>query len=142
MPVTCDSQTALTPLALRPYQQQALDAIAAAELRGVRRQLLALPTGAGKTVIFASLIAQMPQRTLILVHRDELVRQTLDKLRMVQVAGSIGVVKAQADDHAGDVVVASVQTLSRPQRLARVAATFRLIVVDEAHHALLTSSPP
>ena len=130
------TQAPPVPLALRPYQQQALDAIAAAELRGVRRQLLAMPTGSGKTVIFAHLIAQTRQRTLILVHRDELVRQTLDKLHMVQVAGSIGVVKAQADAHAGDVVVASVQTLSRPQRLARVAATFKLIVVDEAHHAL------
>ena len=96
---------------MRPYQHQALDAIAAAELRGIRRQLLALPTGAGKTVIFAHLIAQAPQRTLILVHRDELIRQTLDKLTMVQVAGHIGIVKAQADDHAGDVVVASIQTL-------------------------------
>lgn len=133
--ISC-TQTPPVSLALRPYQHLALDAIAAAELRGVRRQLLALPTGAGKTVIFASLIAQLQQRTLILVHRDELIRQTLDKLHMVQVAGSIGVVKAQADDHAGDVVVASIQTLARPQRLARVAPTFGLIVVDEAHHAL------
>jgi superfamily II DNA or RNA helicase len=124
------------PLVLRPYQHQALDAIQAATLRGVRRQVVALPTGAGKTVIFAHLIAQMQQRTLIIVHRDELIRQTLDKLQMVQVAGQIGVVKAQADAHNGDVVVASVQTLSRPQRLARVAPTFRLIIVDEAHHAL------
>ena len=87
-------------LTLRPYQHQALDAIQAATLRGVRRQVVALPTGSGKTVIFAHLIAQMQQRTLILVHRDELIRQTLDKLQMVQVAGQIGIVKAQADARA------------------------------------------
>jgi superfamily II DNA or RNA helicase len=38
-----------TPLTLRPYQQDALTAIEAAALRGVRRQVVSLPTGAGKT---------------------------------------------------------------------------------------------
>lgn len=41
---------------LRPYQQEALDAILQAKRRGVRRQLVVLPTGAGKTVLFAALI--------------------------------------------------------------------------------------
>ena len=79
----------MTPLAtasqieLRPYQQEALTAIEAAALRGVRRQVVSLPTGSGKTVIFAHLIVEQQTRTLILVHRDELIRQTLDKLAMV-----------------------------------------------------------
>jgi hypothetical protein len=68
---------------LRPYQCEALTAIEAAALRGVRRQIISLPTGAGKTVIFCHLLVEQQTRTLILVHRDELVRQTLDKLTMV-----------------------------------------------------------
>jgi ATP-dependent helicase IRC3 len=127
---------------LRPYQQDALDAIEAAALRGVRRQVVSLPTGAGKTIIFCSLIAARQQRTLILVHRDELVRQTLDKLTMVAqgTALDIGIVKAEQDHHAADVVVASVQTLQRESRLQRLTQPFGLVVVDEAHHALLENS--
>ena len=130
------------PLALRPYQQDALTAIEAAALRGVRRQVVSLPTGAGKTVIFAHLSSSGQARTLILVHRDELVRQTLDKLAMVAqgTALDIGVIKAERDEHAGDVVVASVQTLQREARLQRLAQTFGLVVVDECHHALPENS--
>src|SRR5215216_5778545 len=58
---------------LRPYQRDALTAIEAAALRGVTRQVVSLPTGAGKTVIFAHLIRERQTRTLILVHRDELI---------------------------------------------------------------------
>src|SRR5215510_5243701 len=129
---------AAPPIELRPYQRDALTAIEAATLRGVRRQVVSLPTGSGKTVIFAHLCLVQQQRTLILVHRDELIRQTLDKLAMVPQGTSldIGVIKAEHDEHAGDIVVASVQTLQRETRLQRLAQSFGLIVVDECHHAL------
>ena len=140
----------MTPLApttdpqieLRPYQQDALTAIEAAALRGIRRQVISLPTGAGKTVIFCHLLVEQQTRTLILVHRDELIRQTLDKLKMVAqgTALDIGIVKAELDQHGADVVVASVQTLQRDARLNRLAETFGLIVVDECHHALPENS--
>src|SRR5262249_49770918 len=66
---------------LRPYQIEALQAIAAAEARGVKRPLIALPTGTGKTVIFADLISQREGRSLVLAHRDELIEQAVAKLR-------------------------------------------------------------
>ena len=127
---------------LRPYQWDALTAIEAAALRGVRRQVVSLPTGAGKTVIFTHLLVERQTRTLILVHRDELIHQTLEKLAMVAqgTALDIGVIKAERDEHAGDVVVASVQTLQREARLQRLAQTFGLVVVDECHHALPANS--
>ena len=97
----------LTGFALRPYQQEALTAIEAAWLRGVRRQIVSLPTGSGKTVIFSHLITERRGRALVLVHRDELIHQTLDKLSMIArgAALDIGVVKAERDEHGGDVVV-------------------------------------
>src|SRR5262249_51537518 len=106
-----------TSFALRDYQNEALTAVAEAERRGIRRPLIALPTGTGKTVVFASLIAQRPGRSLILVHRDELVWQAHAKLKEISPALSVGVVKAAQDEHDTPCVIASVQTLARESRL-------------------------
>jgi superfamily II DNA or RNA helicase len=67
-------------ISLRPYQQEALAAIADAESRGIRRQLVSLPTGTGKTVIFAHLLQQRSERALVLAHRDELIEQAASKI--------------------------------------------------------------
>lgn len=120
-------------LALRRYQQDALTAIEAAAARGVRRALLVLATGLGKTIVFAELIGRRPGRGLVLVHRDELVRQAVDKLALVAPLG-VGVVKAERDEVDAGVVVASVQTLARETRLRRLRPDFTTVVVDEAHH--------
>lgn len=120
---------------LRHYQRDALTACDDAERRGVRRQLVVLPTGAGKTITFAHGIAQRGGRALVLAHRDELITQAADKIGQVAPGLGIGVVKAEADDYDAQVVVASVQTLCRPERLDRIGRDFTTIVVDEAHHA-------
>jgi superfamily II DNA or RNA helicase len=147
-------------IALRPYQHEALAAIDYAvnhPKHWMSRPLVVLPTGTGKTVIFAHLIASQPRdgdwglRALILVHRDELVRQTCEKLEMVDASLSVGVVKAERNEMEAEVIVASVQTLGRPDRLEQLAkyrpdwhgdywdepeeASFQVVIVDEAHHA-------
>lgn len=125
---------------LRPYQEQALDAVDAAERQGTRRQVLVLPTGAGKTIIFASLIKNRRTRALVLAHRDELIQQAVDKIRGVIPNATVGVVQAGKDDHWAPIVVASVQTLARAKRLEAVAARpFGLVIVDEAHHSAAKS---
>ncbi|HKW92682.1 MAG TPA: DEAD/DEAH box helicase [Methylomirabilota bacterium] len=129
--------TATPPLALRAYQIEALEAVEQAEARGIRRQVLALPTGCGKTVIFAELIRRRSGRALVLVHRDELLQQASEKLTVVGLPA--GVVKAERDEVGEQVVVASVQTLSRAARLDRLPLGFRTVVVDECHHAAADS---
>lgn len=121
---------------LRPYQTEVLTAISEARDAGHSRQLIVLPTGTGKTVIFARLMADTPGRRLCLVHRDELVRQTVRQLRDAGL-DSVGVIKAADNDVTSDVIVASVQTLCRDKRLAAYVRHGKadLIVVDEAHHA-------
>ena len=57
---------------LRPYQQDAIAAVISARKRGVRRMVVALPTGAGKTVIFSRLAAMARRKVLVLAHRAEL----------------------------------------------------------------------
>jgi len=125
-------------IALRDYQHEALAAIMAAAHRGIRRQLVVLPTGTGKTVCFVELIRQRGGRALVLVHRDELLRQTVEKLALVGLT-NVGIVKAEQDQHAHQVVVASVQTLSRETRLARLIPNFTTLIPDEAHHSVAES---
>ena len=122
----------LTP---RPYQYEAVAALLAATARGVQRPLLVLPTGTGKTIVFALLVQRRRGRSLILAHRDELIQQAVDKLRLVDPTLALGVVQATRDEHTAPTVVASVQTLSRRTRLARLVPDFQTIVIDEAHHA-------
>jgi superfamily II DNA or RNA helicase len=122
----------LTP---RPYQHEAVAALLAAAARGVQRPLLVLPTGTGKTIIFALLVQRRGGRALILAHRDELIQQAVDKLSLVDPTMLLGVVQAERDELTAPTVVASVQTLSRRPRLARLVPDFRTIVIDEAHHA-------
>lgn len=128
-------------LALRDYQTEALERIAAAETRGVRRQLLVAATGLGKTVVFCALAERRGGRTLILAHRDELIEQAAAKVVEVWPEARPGIVKAGRNEVDAHVVVASVQTLARAKRLdqlvdaCRLFGTFDLVVVDEAHHA-------
>jgi len=125
-------------LRLRDYQQEAVNAVLSEYRNGVTRQLVVIPTGGGKTVVFAYIAKLLGYPTLVLAHRDELVRQAADKFGMVWPEASVGIVKAQENDHQGrDVVVASVQTLSREERLSRFSSErFGFLVVDEAHHAV------
>jgi superfamily II DNA or RNA helicase len=129
------ARTAAPALPLRPYQEEALTAIDKAELRGISRPLVALPTGTGKTILFGHLLNGREGRGLVLAHRDELIGQAVGKLRQIAPGLEVGIVKAERDETSADVVVASIQTLARPSRLARLEADFRTIVVDECHHA-------
>lgn len=125
---------------LRDYQEQALAAVTAAESNGTRRQMLVMPTGSGKTVVFAALIRERKTRALVLAHRDELIEQAVDKIRSVIPGATIGVVKAERNDHWAPIVVASVQTLARPKRLAPMTARpFGVVICDEAHHGAAKS---
>lgn len=127
---------------LRSYQVEALKRIRDAYRQGQRRVLVSLPTGTGKTVIFAHFptALRMKKRLLILAHRHELLQQAKEKLLAIDPNLTVGIEQAgeRASDHAG-VVLGSVATLGRrnSRRLARLRPEeFSIIVVDEAHHAV------
>jgi ATP-dependent helicase IRC3 len=125
---------------LRPYQQEALDAINTFSDKGINRQLVVLPTGAGKTVIFSHLPQTKKDSLpmLVLAHRAELLHQAKEKISWSNPELDIQI--EQADNVAGycDVVVASVPTLGRAEseRILKYPKDyFKCIVIDEAHHA-------
>jgi ATP-dependent helicase IRC3 len=93
--------TTRNTIALRPYQEEAIEAVEEANEVAVEegndppRLLVALPTGTGKTVIFGHLLARRAGRSLVLAHRDELIQQAVDKLLMVNPDFEVGIVKAE-----------------------------------------------
>jgi DNA repair protein RadD len=122
---------------LRPYQVDSVAGTREAYLSGVSRVCLVAPTGSGKTVMFAHVIANAAQRgrrTLIIVHRVELVEQVADALELAGV--DYGVVAPGHSETNNPVQIASVATLAQPRRLERWRDRFGLVVVDEAHHAV------
>jgi superfamily II DNA or RNA helicase len=143
---------------LRPYQAEAKAAVKQRAREGIRRPVVVLPTGTGKTVLFASLAEEARAAghdVLIIAHRDELLQQAADKLINVapHLADEIGFCAGNRQEWDKHVVIASVQTLSRERRLRRILLgrgypfpddppglaveghrPFRLIIVDEAHH--------
>lgn len=136
----------MTAIALRPYQSEAIRAVADAYRDGTRRPLISLPTGTGKTIVLAHITAgavAKGRRVLILAHRDELLTQAADKLCRVapDLAMSVGRVKGGENDVYSQVVVASVQTLARQRRLDAYleAGGADVVIVDEAHHAAADS---
>jgi ATP-dependent helicase IRC3 len=132
-------------VSLRDYQSQALESVKTAYKNGKRRVLVSLPTGTGKTVVFAHFpsVLRMKKRLMVLAHREELLQQAAEKFRSINFDLKIGIERAEervADD--AQVVIASVATLARSDggRLSRFNPDdFSIIVVDEAHHAVAES---
>ncbi|MCC6649276.1 MAG: DEAD/DEAH box helicase [Polyangiaceae bacterium] len=124
------------PVRLRPYQARAIETLRAHVERGVRRVLLVAPTGAGKTVVAASIMeaaAARGEHVLFLAHRRELIQQTYRKLLELGVCeDDVGVIMASDRRRrpAALVQVASVDTLR-----ARAKPRADLVFVDEAHRA-------
>lgn len=126
---------------LRPYQQEAREAVHSEWEKGNSKTLLVLPTGCGKTIVFAKITedcVRSGKRILILAHRGELLEQAADKIR--KSTGLVCSVEKAEQSCLGSwnrVTVGSVQTLMREKRLEQFASTyFDTIIVDEAHHCI------
>lgn len=129
---------------LRPYQREAQEAVFSQWNDGNSKTLLVLPTGCGKTVVFAKIAEEcvkQGKRVLILAHRGELLEQAADKIQKVTGLGS-AVEKAERSCKGTwyRIVVGSVQTLMREKRLADFKENFfNTIIIDEAHHVISDS---
>lgn len=128
-------------MTLRPYQQEARDAVWHEWESGHARTLLVMVTGGGKTIVFARIIADCVmkgERVLVLAHRGELLEQAADKLeKSTGLKCSVEKADQTCLNSWYRVVVGSVQSLQQPKRLDKFSPNyFNTIIVDEAHHCL------
>ncbi|MFD1674847.1 DEAD/DEAH box helicase [Alicyclobacillus fodiniaquatilis] len=122
-------------LQLRPYQQEAINSFFR-DLPNQRRQLIVLPTGGGKTIVFGTLAKRFNQLfgsqkpILIMAHRDELLQQAEEKLRLVWPDVKVGRVHGRRNETDTDVIIASTQTLVAGRYIPQPS----LVIYDECHH--------
>ena len=136
------------PLKLRSYQEECIQAVLQHVEAGHHRMGISLATGSGKTVIFTQLISRLDHpaselatQTLILAHRKELVQQAAAHCRRTYPDATIEIEMANTQaTGAADITVASVQSLVSGDRLLKFdPLRYKLILVDECHHAVSPS---
>lgn len=128
---------------LREYQHDALRDIERA-LESNQSVLAVMPTGTGKTIVFAHLINNTIARRgrcMVIAHREELIMQAAEKIKAI-VGREASIEKAAMQAGAtSSIIVSSIQTLNAMRapnafRMHRFNPfDFDLIIIDEAHHA-------
>jgi superfamily II DNA or RNA helicase/diadenosine tetraphosphate (Ap4A) HIT family hydrolase/SOS-response transcriptional repressor LexA len=130
----------------RPWQSGALDALEQIREAGYRRALVAVATGLGKTwlaafdVLAAGKQRKRQPRVLLIAHRAEILVQAEATIRTAMISEwentRVSWYMGADSDISGDLVVASVQKLTRPDGLAALDSEhFDYVVIDEVHHA-------
>jgi superfamily II DNA or RNA helicase/diadenosine tetraphosphate (Ap4A) HIT family hydrolase/HKD family nuclease/SOS-response transcriptional repressor LexA len=130
----------------RPWQSGALDSLDQIRSNNYRRALVAVATGLGKTwlaafdVLAVGQALQRPPRVLIIAHRAEILIQAEATVRTAMKSAweetRVTWYLGANSDMSGDLVVASIQKLTRPDGLAELDHQhFDYVVIDEVHHA-------
>lgn len=116
---------------LRPDQETAVAAMLKHDI-GV----LSAPTAFGKTVTAAAIVARRGVNTLILVHRNELLNQWRERLRVLLGAGPevVGTIGGGRRKPTGKIDIALMQSLSRKGEISELVEHYGQLVVDECHH--------
>jgi ATP-dependent helicase IRC3 len=128
----------------RPFQDRAIEATLSEYDKGVRKMMLVMATGTGKTIVFSRLYeamkSRLPGKMLIIAHRNELVQQNAEKAQSVnptlKIGREDGTYRLDGDE---DIISSSVQTLGRKgtQRLEQLNwEQIDKVVIDEAHHGV------
>ena len=128
---------------LRTYQQSSLDGTLGWLKTKITHPLIVLPTGSGKTIVFAHLIKTLykqdpSQRFLIIAHRQELISQAKEKILNVWPNAPCGILSANLKqfNNTASIIIASRDTLASQTRLYK-SLPVDYIIIDEAHHVSL-----
>ena len=135
-------------MALRSYQEQAIESVLTDWREGHQAVLLHMATGTGKTQVYLGLVDRVLReepdaRAMVIAHTMELVEQPVDRLRQFwpDLGRKAGIVMAERNDAAAQIISATVQTISNPARFAAAVAAgpIKYLVTDEAHHAVAST---
>jgi len=97
--------------------------------------LLALHTGFGKTCLGLNIISRINLKTLIIVHKEFLLRQWIERIEQFLPDARVGRIQAQVIDvEDKDIVICMLQSLSMKEYPQELFNEYGFTIVDEAHH--------
>jgi superfamily II DNA or RNA helicase len=97
--------------------------------------LLELPCGFGKTSISLYILCKLKKKTLVIVHKEFLMNQWIERIQQFIPNAKIGKIQGQIIDIEGkDIVLGMLQSLSMKDYPASLFDCFGLTIIDEVHH--------
>ena len=120
---------------LRPIQQPVVDTFMTHVLSGNGGGLLELPCAFGKTVLSLYIISLLKKKTLIIVHKEFLMNQWIERINQFLPNIRIGKIQGQIIDIDNkDIVMGMLQSLSMKEYPDTIFKSFGLTIIDEVHH--------
>lgn len=112
----------------RSYQKEAVS-----EMLQYDNGILVAPTGSGKTNIMIQIIKELNQPTLILVHRDHLLRQWSERIKQY-LGYEVGII-GRGKWKVKNITIAMIPTLhNNYEKMQKIRKRFGVIIIDECHH--------
>lgn len=125
-------------LSLRDTQEEAINAyLKDCDNISKIKSSIQLPTGKGKTILGIALASKLKARTLIVVHKVDLIDSWVEDIKKsFNNEASIGIIRGKSNKIGTHFTVATIQTLSRlkPRVLKALYETFGFVILDECHH--------
>jgi superfamily II DNA or RNA helicase len=124
---------------LRDYQIEVVDAYRNSTTKnmgsGAQGGLVNLPCGYGKTTVALNIVSVMRKKTLIIVHKEFLLNQWVERINQYLPTARIGRIQGQIiDTENKDIVIGMLQSLSMKDYEDSVFASFGMVLIDEVHH--------
>lgn len=119
---------------LRDYQENIVQIYLNHVSSGNGGGILEVPCGRGKTVIALNIISKIRKKTLILVHKEFLMNQWIERIEEFLPTATVGKIQAQiCDTEDKDIVIGMIQTMYNKTFPSEIYAQFGLTIIDEVH---------
>lgn len=104
------------------------------ELKANGSTIACSATGSGKTCIALWLASQLKKRTLIVVHKEFLMNQWIERIQQFIPGASIGIIQQNRCEIDNDIIIGMVQTLTKREYPAGTFDSIHFTILDEVHH--------
>lgn len=123
------------PYILEEYQQDTWDTIESTKrVQG----MVSYPPGGGKTILGLTLWANLKQRTIVLVHTNDLVLQWKARIKSAfpeVIPGILNDTRVKAVKEGKEITIATVQTVASITNKREFFGKYGMVILDECHHA-------